>query len=139
MTGAGSGGVGGRPGGGAGLDDLVAAADPQVAAHAAEGPGPGRFAGPVGDPRRALVLEAVYEGYLAHYRTPRAFAGMDPDMSLLAGDSLYALGLRLLAEAGDLEAVAELADLISGCARLEAEGRGAEVEALWEASAAALS
>ena len=38
---------------------------------------------------------------------------MDADLRLLAGDALYALGLSRLAEAGDLEAVAELADLIS--------------------------
>ena len=59
------------------------------------------------------MLEAVYEGYLMHYGEPRAFAGMDADLRLLAGDALYALGLARLAEAGDLEAVAELSDLIS--------------------------
>ena len=59
------------------------------------------------------MLEAVYEGYLMHYREPRAFAGMDDDLRLLAGDALYALGLSRLARAGDLKAVAELADLIS--------------------------
>ena len=40
------------------------------------------------DPDRAFVLEAVYEGFLLHYREPRAFAGMDSDMRLLAGDAL---------------------------------------------------
>ncbi len=69
------------------------------------------------------MLEAVYEGYLMHYGEPRAFAGMDDDLRLLAGDALYALGLARLAERGDLEAVAELADLISLCARAHAEGR----------------
>ena len=62
---------------------------------------------------RGFVLEAVYEGYLLHYGESRAFAGMDADMRLLAGDALYALGLARLAESGDLEAVAELSDLIS--------------------------
>ena len=49
---------------------------------------------------RRFVLEAVYEGYLMHYGSPRAFAGMDDDLRLLAGDALYALGLARLAAAG---------------------------------------
>ena len=64
---------------------------------------------------------------------------MDPDLRLLAGDALYALGLARLAEGGDLAAVAELSDLISRSAQAQAEGRGAEAEALWDASAGALS
>ena len=60
---------------------------------------------------------------------------MDDDLRLLAGDSLYALGLERLAEAGDLEAVAELSDLISGSARAHAEGRPELAEARWAASA----
>ena len=35
-----------------------------------------------------------------HYGTPRAFAGMDDDLRLLAGDALYALGLERLSAAG---------------------------------------
>ena len=54
------------------------------------------------------MLEAVHEGYLMHYGEPRAYARMEDDLRLLAGDALYALGLSRLAEAGDLEAVAEL-------------------------------
>ena len=69
------------------------------------------------------MLEAVYEGYLLHYGEPRAFRGMDADLRLLAGDALYALGLSRLAENGDLEAVAELSDLISLTAQAQAEGR----------------
>jgi hypothetical protein len=64
---------------------------------------------------------------------------MDRDLRLLAGDALYALGLERLAQSGDLPAVAALADLISGCARAEAEGRQADVPDLWEATVAALS
>ena len=48
------------------------------------------------------MLEAVYEGYLMHYGTPRAFTGMDDDLRLLAGDALYALGLARLAADGDV-------------------------------------
>jgi hypothetical protein len=99
---------------------------------------PAQFAGLTG--HRAFTLEAVYEGFLMHYREPRSFsAEMDPDLRLLAGDSLYAIGLERLAEHGDLDAVAELADLISACAQAEAEGRHGDAEARWQASAKALS
>jgi hypothetical protein len=121
------------------LKEVAAAAEPSLAAHAVGEPGPPRFDGNHFDPARLFVLEAVYEGYLMHYGRPRAFAGMDDDMRLLAGDALYALGLRRLADAGDLEAVAELADLISACARAHAEGRPEDAEALWEQSARVLS
>jgi hypothetical protein len=119
------------------LAEVVAAADPALAPHAKSDPGPGRFDGVDGD--RAFVLEAVYEGYLLHYGEPRAFTGMDRDMRLLAGDALYALGLSRLAQTGDLEAVAVLSDLISATAQAQAEGRAADAEALWEASAGSLA
>jgi hypothetical protein len=114
------------------LADVVAAADPALAPYAVTDPGPERFADI--DGVRGFVLEAVYEGYLMHYGEPRAYRGMDPDLRLLAGDALYALGLSRLAEAGDLEAVAILSDLISDSARAQAEGRAADAEGLWEAS-----
>ena len=117
------------------LTDLIAAAEPSLAAHGRSDPGPEEFALP--DATRAFVLEAVREGYLLHYGEPRAFDGMDDDLRLLGGDSLYALGLARLAEAGDLEAVAELADLIAGCAQAESEGR--PTDDLWHASARALA
>jgi hypothetical protein len=60
---------------------------------------------------------------------------MDADLRLLAGDALYAQALARLAERGDTEAVAELADLISLCAWAESAGRRDVVEALWDASA----
>ncbi|UJA21733.1 hypothetical protein HJD18_16950 [Thermoleophilia bacterium SCSIO 60948] len=87
----------------------------------------------------AFVIEAVREGYLLHYGRPRIFAGVDPDLALLAGDYLYALGLGRLAAIGDPLAVAELADLISISAMLEAEvaGRPA-IDAFWIASALAM-
>jgi hypothetical protein len=119
------------------LAEVVAAADPALAPYAVSELGPGRFDAVAGV--RGFVLEAVYEGYLMHYGEPRAFTGMDADMRLLAGDALYALGLSRLAETGDLEAVAVLSDLISDSAQAQAEGRQADAEALWEASAAALA
>ena len=120
------------------LRELVAAADETLRPHAvADLPEP-ELAPRLDDPTRGFVLEAVREGFLLHYGEPRAFAGMEPDLRLLAGDSLYALGLARLAEAGDLPAVAQLADLISACAQAESEGRHEDTGELWEASAKAL-
>jgi hypothetical protein len=119
------------------LAEVIQAADPAFAQYATAEPGPGRFGQVPGT--RGFVLEAVYEGYLMHYGEPRAFTGMDEDLRLLAGDSLYALGLSRLAEAGDLEAVAALADLISRSAQAHAEGRPEDAEALWESSAQSLA
>ena len=62
---------------------------------------------------------------------------MDEDLRLLAGDTLYAIGLARLAEAGDLDAVAALADLISACAQAESEGR--PTDELWDAAARRLA
>ena len=121
------------------LTEVVAACDETLRSHAVAAPAAGRFDPAVHGPTRAFVLEAVYEGYLLHYSEPRAFEGMDADLRLLAGDALYALGLARLAEEGDLEAVAELADLISLCARVHADGRDHLAEGLWTAGAQALT
>lgn len=97
-----------------------------------------------GDPAAyALVIESVREGYLLHYGEPRVIVGADPDLRLLAGDYLYALGLERLAGLGDLQAVRELSDLISIGAQLHAEA-GAERpepagEALWLATTVAVA
>jgi hypothetical protein len=68
----------------------------------------------------ALLVESVLEGYLLHYSSGRIVVPEDPDLCLLAGDQLYALGLARLASLGDLDAVEELADLISLCAHVHA-------------------
>ena len=86
---------------------------------------------------RQWVLESVREGYLLHYGEPRALDGIDDDLRLLGGDTMYALGLARLAAEGDLEAVAELADLISACAQAESEGR--PTGELWDAAAERLA
>ncbi len=86
----------------------------------------------------ALVVESVREGYLLHYGEPRLLAGQDADLSLLAGDYLYALGIERLSALGDAEAVRVLADLISDCARLHTEEREAGVPALWRDAIAAI-
>jgi hypothetical protein len=87
----------------------------------------------------ALVVEAVREGYLLHYGEPRLLAGHDPDLALLAGDYLYALGLDRLAALGDTGAVRVLADLISDCARLHAEGGTEPIPGLWREAAAEIA
>jgi hypothetical protein len=118
------------------LERLVTEVDPTLRPYAVEQPPEGEWETRLPG-TRGEVMEAVYEGFLMHYGEPRAFAGLDPDLRLLAGDALYALGLEKLARAGDLEAVTELSDLISACARAQAEGR--PTRGLWEASLSALS
>jgi hypothetical protein len=90
-----------------------------------------------------LLVEAIREGYLLHYESPRLLEGADSDLRLLAGDYLYALGLERLAARGDLEAVEELADLISLVAKIHAENdpdtRDDQVRALWLASTVAVA
>ena len=81
-----------------------------------------------GEPH-ALGLETVYEGYLAHYGRPRLFAPADDDTALLLGDYLYAHGLVRIAASGNVGAVRELAELISRCAHLRADGREGDGEA----------
>jgi hypothetical protein len=86
-----------------------------------------------------LLVEAIREGYLQHYGAGRVVRPDDPDLALLAGDRLYALGLERLAAIGDLEAVAELADVIALCAQAHAEGDPARADAVWDAGAAAVA
>jgi hypothetical protein len=85
----------------------------------------------------ALGLETVYEAYLTHYGTPRLFDPPDADEAILLGDYLYAHGLVRVAEAGGVPAVAVLAELISRCAALRADGVGGDGEA-WVGAARAL-
>jgi hypothetical protein len=107
--------------------------DPALGALAAAGP---RAACHTED--IAFVIEAIREGYLLHYGAGRLLRDDDRDLVLLAGDHLYALGLARLAALGDLEAVGELADVISLGAQAHAEGRPDLAEAVWEAGAAAV-
>lgn len=86
----------------------------------------------------ALLIETIFEGYLQHYASGRVVRPGDPELALLAGDRLYALGLSRLAELGDLEAVGVLADVISECAQAHAEGRGNDAAAIWERGADAV-
>jgi hypothetical protein len=86
----------------------------------------------------AFVIEAIREGDLLHYGAPRLFGAIEPDLALLAGDRLYALGLARLAQLGDVEAVSELADVIALCAQARAERRPELADAVWQAGVAAV-
>ena len=77
---------------------------------------------PLTEARFAVAVETIYEGYLVHYGRPRLFAPGDPDTVLLLGDYLYAQGLVRLSAAGSVAAVADMGELISLCAQLQAEG-----------------
>jgi hypothetical protein len=111
-----------------------ASADGSLGAAAAAGP---RVAGHRDD--YALLVEAIYEGYLQHYGSGRVVQPDDPDLALLAGDRLFALGLARLAELADLAAVTELADVISLAAQAHAEGDPQRAAAVWAAGAAAVA
>jgi hypothetical protein len=82
-----------------------------------------------------LLMEAIYEGYLLHYATPRIVRTSDRDLALLAGDHLYALGLSRLVELGDVHAVCELADVITLCALAHSAGNHELARAVWLAGA----
>ncbi len=96
----------------------IAAAGPRAQAHAQE---------------YELLVEAIYEGYLLHYGSPRVVRPQEADLGLLAGDQLYALGLARLVALGDLDAVGELADVITLTALAQGDGREDLALAGWAA------
>lgn len=110
-----------------------------IAPHVVDPTEPADLAELAGGGERGLVIESVREGYLLHYGQPRLLAGHDPDLALLAGDYLFALGLDRLAALGDTSAVAVLADLISECARRHAEGETEGIPDLWHEAAAKIA
>jgi hypothetical protein len=85
-----------------------------------------------------LLLELIIEGSRLHYGSPRVVHTDDPDLALLLGDQLYALGLARLAALGDLKAVSELADVISLVAEAHAAKDPALADAIWRAGASAI-
>ena len=105
------------------------------------GPAQAALAGPRVDGRGAeyeLLIETIYEGYLLHYHSPRVVRAPEQDLGLLAGDRLYALGLARLVALGDIEAVAELADVIALSALAHGAGNPALAGAVWSAGARAV-
>lgn len=122
---------------------LAAVLAPPVPGDGPPPPGPPQIAasGPRASGHRAeyeLLLEMIYEGSLLHYGRPRVVRTEDPDLALLLGDQLYALGLSRLAALGDLEAVDVLADVISALAQAHAEGEPERAESIWRAGARAI-
>jgi hypothetical protein len=122
------------------MASLVGAPGYSERTHAA-GPAQIAAAGPrVQDSREEyeLLVEAIYEGYLLHYRVPRVIAAPEADLGLLAGDRLYALGLARLVALGDVHAVGELADVITLSALAHGEGSSELADAVWAAGARAV-
>lgn len=116
-------------------------ADVPVAADPADGPAQMAASGPrtqAAPGEYELLVEAIYEGYLLHYGAARVLDPPDPDLGLLAGDRLYALGLARLVALGDVEAVAELADTLTLSALARADGDGELAAAVWAAGARAV-
>jgi hypothetical protein len=70
-----------------------------------------------------------------HYGRPRLLDPADDDTALVLGDYLYAQGLARIASLGDVDAVGDLAELISLCAQGRADGRDGD-GAAWAATAA---
>lgn len=118
------------------LADRLRSEDTPISPHVVDPPEPSRLRELPAE--YAFVVEAVREGYLLHYEQPRLLAGHDADLALLAGDYLYALGLDRLAALGDDRAVAVLADLISECARRQAEDDTEGIPDLWRDAAEAI-
>jgi hypothetical protein len=97
--------------------------------------------GPRAEGRREeyeLLVEAIYEGYLLHYGSPRVVRTPEADLGLLAGDQLYAIGLARLVGLGDTLAVAELADTITLSALAQGAQEPALAAAVWAAGARAV-
>jgi hypothetical protein len=92
---------------------------------------------PLAQERFARGLETIYEGYLVHYGLPRRDAALDGDAALVLGDYFYAQGLARIASLGEAGAVFDLAELISLCAQVQADGRPGD-GAAWAASATLL-
>ena len=119
------------------IADEAARESPLWAAAARSAPEHEPVFSPLCDEAFATGVETIYEGYLCHYGRPRLFAPADDELALLLGDYLYAHGLVRIAATGSVAAVSELAELISVCSRLRAEGENGDGEA-WLAAAASL-
>jgi hypothetical protein len=123
------------------MASLVEAPEGEGESESVEGPAQLAAAGPRAEGSRAdyeLLIEAIYEGYLLHYGTPRVAHAADGDLGLLAGDRLYALGLSRLVALGDVAAVVELADTITLSALAQGAGEPELADAVWAAGARAI-
>jgi hypothetical protein len=89
--------------------------------------------------RDAPPVSAVREGYELHYGEPTVVQTGDPDLALLAGDRLFALGLEKLAATGDVDAIGILCETIATCARSHAEGSPEQAQRAWQDATRRLS
>ena len=85
-----------------------------------------------------LLVEMIFEGCRLHYGPQRVVRTADHDLALLLGDQLYAMGLARLARIGDLEAIGELADVISLVAQSHVARDRELADAVWNAGAVAI-
>lgn len=96
-----------------------------------------------GDAEYVRAIELIYEGYLFHYRQSRVCDCDAQDCrenALLAGDFLYARGLRLVSARGDAGAVGLLARLMAACSYLRSvRAPFAADDALWAYTVAGLA
>lgn len=123
------------------MRSLLTADGPHDAVEEVLGPAQVAASGPRVDGKGAeyeLLIEAIYEGYLLHYHSPRVVRSPEDDLGLLAGDRLYALGLARLVALGDVEAVAELADVITLTALAHGSASPELADAVWAAGARAV-
>jgi hypothetical protein len=126
--------------------EIEAAGSPlsEALVQGSEPPGAALFGPLVGKGTRAagsageysMLVESIFEGYLLHYGRGRILDPPDADLRLLAGDWLYAFGLSRLAILGDVDAVDELADLISLCAQAHASSPGLGEHGPWRLTGA---
>lgn len=123
------------------MRSLLRADEPNDAGEGTLGPAQLAASGPRVDGKGAeyeLLIEAIYEGYLLHYHAPRVVRSSEDEVGLLVGDRLYALGLARLVALGDVEAVAELADVITLTALAHGSGDTELADAVWVAGARAV-
>jgi hypothetical protein len=114
------------------------AASPLWASALRDRPAGADVYGPRVEQRFALGLETIYEGYLVHHAESRLFAPADRAQAILLGDYLYAAGLVDVCRAGELRAVATLAELIATVSDRRSRREPDDGEA-WERAVAELA
>jgi len=68
-----------------------------------------------------LGLEYIFEGYVLHYGQSRLLQPDSSNFFLLAGDHMYARGLKTTASLGDLDSIEALSELIRVCSFVHCE------------------
>lgn len=118
------------------------ATQPGLAGHLVE-PAPDLVAAPLAAPGlaadHAAGLDLILEGFLLHHGRPRHLELPDIGRRVLAGDYCYAHGLVWVAEAGDLQVIELLADLVAMSAALVSTGDRDGLGPLWRTTIAAIA